>query len=352
MSGSAFTLSARTLRRSRIASPEIDEFVGSDDRGLIQFAIARMSESVRTLESLLLYGPTGTGKSLLANILAERWHSQPGNGRVQVWTGSDFARAVAHAIDTDGLDDFRHRLNQLRLVIIDGIEELAGKSTAQLEICQYLDRLPEFENRILFTARRLPGEIGGLNPRFVSRLSSGLAIPMTAPGPAARRILLTRLARLHGIQFHESAIDLLADGMPGLLPLHCTVLQMNQLLLALAQRIAGQVQAVSVEQLQSSFEKVDNEIPRLRAICKEVASLFGVRLNDLTGPSRRQGVVRARGVAIYLCRQLTRMSLDAIGAEFGGRDHTTVMHACRKTEELLSIDGALRDAIEKMRVLS
>lgn len=352
MDGGIFTISARTLSTRNPSAQGLRapfrDFVAADENALVRHFTGALERSETGATILVLHGATGTGKSLLAGNLVDRWNFQSTKGRAIYWTGSDFARAVTDAIDTDSLLDFRFKLSQARFVVIDGLEELLRKSMAQHELSLLLDQAAENETRVLLTCRRLPAEVTGLSPRLISRLMSGLCIPITTPGPMARRVLLVRFAEAYGVTFTETAIDALADGLPGLLPASSTILEMNHVVVRLSQLAQGERREVGIEQLRGCVAVPNSELDRVQAICQEVARAFGVRAAELASPSRRQGIVRVRGVAMFLCRQLTALSLEAIGARFGGRDHTTVMHACRKAEELLATDASIRGLVEKL----
>ncbi len=348
MTESVFSIPVRPLTGPSGTRRSLREFIGSQENLLVAFATNSLESTPRRLETLVLYGPTGTGKSLLAGNLLERWNFQPANGRAVCWSGVDFARAVNNAQDTDHVDEFRQKLAQARFVIIDGVEELLKKPAAQHALSLFLDEVKELDCRVLLMMRRLPSEISGLDSRLVSRIMSGLCIPVATPGPAARRVILMRLAELHQIRFTESAMDALADGWPGLLAASSTVLEMNHVVVRLAQLATELNREIGVDHLRSCAGAPDSDLEKLQQICKEIAQTFGVRTTDLAGPSRRQGLVRARGIAMFLCRQLTPLSLEAIGTQFGGRDHTTVLHACRKAEELVAADTSIRGLVEKL----
>jgi chromosomal replication initiator protein len=151
-----------------------------------------------------------------------------------------------------------------------------------------------------------------------------------------------------GLSLTESAVDALADGVPGLLPANSTVLEMNHVLIRLSQSPPGTDQPIGVERFAVCTSQADSPHVLLKRIVTEVAKSFGVRAGDLAGASRRQGIVRARGVAIYLARRQTSLSLEAIGDYFGGRDHTTVLHACRKTQELCETDDSVKDVLDRL----
>ena len=193
-----------------------------------------------------------------------------------------------------------------------------------------LDAVIQQGGQVVVTASSAPREIAGFPPALQSRLSAGLCVPLALPGPDTRLAILQRWSNLREVEMAESILKLLAKGLAGTVP---------ELLGAMLQ-------------LEVPAREEGRPIrcpPDPRILCRGAtrpcgpncvtspaltARHFALRLSDFRGTSRRRPVVAARDVAIYLCRQLTRESLTRIGEYFGGRDHTTVLHACRKTEEL------------------
>jgi chromosomal replication initiator protein len=323
-------------------------------------------------QSAIQHSTANQLNSTSQNIAAERKPASAGRCSTALYSGSDFVRAVVNAIDTDRVAEFRRKLRQTRFIIIDGLEELLTSAITQQELAHLLDACGEqradvenqfdhqqqtaaaasqshgFGNQLVITARELPVEIASLDRRLASRLMNGLCVPIQAPGPAARRVLLVRLSEWLGTSLTESAVDAMADGVPGLLPANSTVLDINQVLIRLSQAEPGPEKPIGIERFTACSSQSDSPEVVLKRVVTEVARSFGVRVADMTGPSRRQGVVRARGVAMYLARHQMALSLDMIGQYFGNRDHTTVLHACRKTQRLCDSDDAVRDVIAKL----
>ncbi len=270
--------------------------------------------------------------------------------QVIVVNGNDFARSYANAVDTDSLATFRRKARAADLFVLDDVQLLGPKPAAQGELVRTIDALQEQDNSILITINQVPALDDALTPMLQSRLSAGLTVPLTAPGPAARKLLLQRLAQLHEVQISESAIELLANSSVGQSSAPMTVPQLNHAVLQLGQDPAGSTAAVvDVEAVrQFLYEQLQHQQPTLRSISTMVAQHFSLRTQELRGPSRRRHVVRARGIAMSLAWKLTGKSLDAVGRYFGNRDHTTVLHACRRTENLQQTDPAVGKAMEEL----
>jgi chromosomal replication initiator protein len=184
----------------------------------------------------------------------------------------------------------------------------------------------------------------GILPALQSRLSAGLMIPLAPPGIEARLAILEQLAAVRNIPLPTPVARVLAEGLIGTAP------ELAGSLLQLAMSADLETSELDVETARRFIaNRGGARQPTLHEIALATARHFSLRLSDLRSPVRRRALVVARGVAVYLARRLTDESLDQIGGYFGGRDHSTIMHSCHKTEELLVSDPAVREAIDQIQ---
>jgi len=343
-------------RQAASRGESLREYVGSGENRLVRFAVESLLRRERRYNPLVLHGPTGTGKSFLALGLAERWRQQFPEEMVLVTNGADFARSYANAVDTDSLSTFRKKCRSVNLFVLDDAQQMRSKRSAQNELARAIDALLDRGSWVLITHNSAPTTDAALTVRLHSRLVAGLAVPLTVPGAAARKVLLRRLAALHDVRFSDAALDLLASGTTGKGEQELTVPQLNHAVVQLGHgEETGQGEGtgdllVDIDQVRQFLgHQFSQQQPTLRSITALTAKHFGLTSRELRGPSRRRHVVRARGIAMLLAWRLTGNSLEAVGQYFGKRDHTTVLHACRRTELLRETDAAIAQALEELK---
>jgi chromosomal replication initiator protein len=298
---------------------------------------------------IVLFGPANTGKTALVWALAERWKRAHRGKRVVLTTGTDFASEYRLAVQTDSLLDFREKYRGADLLVIDDVHMLVGKTKTQIELLHTLDSLADENRAVVATSRSNPMEIEGVAAGLAGRLVAGLTVPLSAPGPQAQREILKRLAQRYRVRLPKSVIDLLVTHLSEASQPPATVVQLDSTVDNLVRR-AFENQSEIDSQLTQDYlqQSAGRNEPELRTITREVCRCFHLRVAELKGSGRQRRVVRARGVAMLLARRLTPHSLELLGRYFGNRDHTTVLHACRKTEELIQSDPAIRQAVDQI----
>jgi chromosomal replication initiator protein len=331
------------------SGPTLREFIGDDQNYLVPFvADAILSSEVR-FNPIVLHGPTGTGKTFLARGLVHFWSSRHSKRTAVITSGTDFARDYANAVVTDSVPDFRQRYRSAAMLLIDDLDRLHEKVPAQNELTTTLDELVRDHSQVLVTMKNAPLETGGLTPTLASRLSGGLSVPMVTPGQAGRRAILAQLLELHGVRLTGEAMELLVRCLLTAPAGASAFADLNQMVMGLLALAPGETKQFDVDDLQPWLEQQQaaRAVP-LKSITRQVSKYFHLHVGDLKGPARQQRVVRARGVAMLLARQLTGKSLEQVGRHYGNRDHTTVLHACRKTEELVATDPEIRQAWDEL----
>jgi chromosomal replication initiator protein len=313
---------------------------------LIGVAVAALlDENEPRYNPLVIYGPPGTGKSHIARGLAAKGLLRNGAaGDVVFTTGADFARLLHEAIEARTTARFRSRFRGASLFILDDLTQLATKRIAQQELIHTLDAIIAGGGQVVIASRTAPVQLSALAAGLRSRLSAGLAVSLAPPAAAARLALVERLAALRRIALPESAARILADGLSATAP---------ELSGALAElQVQADVEQTSIDAGRVRRFLAERQVrlrPSLRTITGLSAKYFCLRISDLTSASRRRAVVQARAIAVFLARQLTAKSLEQIGAYFGGRDHTTVLHSFRAIEARVRTDPATRRAVSDIR---
>ncbi len=323
----------------------LQEFIAGSENRLASVAMERLLCHADTRYSpIVLYGPSGVGKSHLAEGLAAWWSRRHRGAVVVSASATRFAETFAAAVHAEKLPRWRQQMHAAQLLVLEDIEQLAGKRSTQQELCRVLDVLAAEHRQVIVTSRTLPHHRATLIPTLRSRLSAGLAVPLALPGKAARRQILERAAAASGIKMPRKVLHVLADGLSVPAPLLLKALKEVD---ASGPASASLTYLDQVRRYVASFGR--GEPLTLRDIAMPTARYFGLTLAELKSPQRRQALVAARGVAIYLARQLTNLSLDQIGQYFGGRDHTTILHSYTRTERLAKRDASTRQAVAELR---
>lgn len=328
--------------KRKVAGWPLGDFIAGPENALARVAIEQVLE--RTCPPLVVfYGPSGMGKSLVAQGLYERVAAERGAKRVTLLSGADFARAHADASDTDAVEDFQQKFHNLDLFILDDLDDLSGRIPAQRTLMSLLDHFETVGAKVVITCDRSPLESTNLEPRLASILSAGLSAPLEPPGEAARRTILGRLASHRRISLDDATLDLLSQRASG------TVLYLHSLVAKLEAESTEREVALDVQLVHLFLsEQQASQRPTLAGITNAVAKYFNVKSPDLRSASRKQSIVRARGVAVFLARKHLGESLERIGQQFGGRDHTTIMHALRTTESQLTTDPIIDRAVREI----
>lgn len=338
-------INASPRRHVGAERPLLPHFYAGPENRLVAFVCGTRQGIADRGNPLLLTGPSGCGKSALAATVAANETESCTAAKVLHFKAVDFARRYAEGVDGDDLDHFRKPVSEADVLWIDDVHLIADKGPAQEELAARLADRFERSRVTILTCRRLPSEIRGFRPLLSSRMLPGLTIQVSPPGGDARRELLRALADDAEFSVDDELLDLLAAGLPAGLPTPRLAAAISHLRLWCRNAESSPTAAA----IQSAIDAASSaHAPTIPAIAGAVARRFKLKTADLKGPTRRQQVVRARALAMFLGRQLTDRSLQQIGDYFGGRDHTTVLHACRKTESLLGNSPDLSRAADEV----
>ncbi len=348
-----FPLERPALRPRRLRTSagtlSLPYFVAGEENRLVSF-VARSESSVFDLGNpILLVGSTGCGKTAIALHLAARQSAAaPVDGEPsEVWyyAAIDFARQYAEAVAADDLPPLRTEIDEAAILVIDDLHLIADKPAAQEELALRIESRTLRRLATIVTCRRLPSEVRGLKSLLVSRVLPGLTIPIANPCGETRQLLLREMALHLGLDIDADLLEKLHEDLDRQLPARSLEAALKQIALwcrmndlpATIDAVAAAVATVG------KAEEVS-----LASIAAAVAKYFQLKLSELRSSSRKQNLVRARSLAMLLGRRMTTKSMHQIGDYFGGRDHTTVLHAIRKTESLLEEDSDLRRAADEV----
>ena len=320
----------------------ISDYIAGKENESVQHLFSDESlDNLNTLSPVVLYGEKGLGKTALAVTLAVRWSRKANLRPLCLTTGVTFCKEYAAAVEIDDIESFRDKHRKCKLLVIDDFEAIAEKKSAQVELCNTIDHLTLNEIPIVVTVSKLPASCDGITSALSSRLSAGYSLALQKIQGPSIAVAIEKLAK---------KIDA---------GLNCDVLQQFCLFKNVPYAIEDLRALVLIAHQNKDAEgSVDTSLLNklmdqhlaggslsTAIIAKTVARKMGVKLTDMRGSTRQANIVRARGLAILLCRKLTASSLQQIGSFFGGRDHSTVLHACRKTDKLVATDSELSSVL-------
>jgi chromosomal replication initiator protein len=337
------------LLQSELPRALIDVYlVGPENNALNGLFATETLKGLVDCSPVYLFGPNGCGKSSLAYSLAARYCRLANQVDPVFITGGDFARSYAAAIHADDMERFRKRFRGASILVIDGLHELATKEAAQIELSMTIDSLEQLGSPMVFTASSLPTTIRGIRPSIVSRSIRGLSVRVEYPGCMTRRKLLQLFSKALDTRLDDQELDRLSSQLPeptSAVELYSVL--MNWLHQERVER------SITPEAIQHTLQQIIQAkrilaTPTIGDIAKRVAKECRLTLSDLRGGTRRSQIVRARSLAMYLARKWTDHSYQQVGVYFGNRDHTTVLHACRKIETDLTLDIDLSRIAEEI----
>jgi chromosomal replication initiator protein len=304
----------------------------------------------RAYNPLLLYGGTGLGKTHLMHAAGNLMREQNPDFKVLYLRSEQFVGSMIEALRTKSMDEFKRRFRSVDALLIDDIQFFAGKDTTQEEFFHTFNALFESKQQIILTCDRYPKEVDKLEPRLKSRLGWGLSVAIEPPDFETRAAILLSKAHDKGVALSENVAMLLAKRI------RSNVRDLEGALNTLAARANFYGKPITIDFAEETLRDLlatHAQAITVPNIQKIVADYYQVRLQDLLSKRRVRSLARPRQIAMSLSKELTEHSLPEIGDAFGGRDHTTVLHACRTIKKLCETDTRMRQDWEQLiRILT
>jgi chromosomal replication initiator protein len=276
---------------------------------------------------LFFYGGVGLGKTHLIHAIGNQVMADQPGAKIRYIHAEQYVRDVVTAYQRKGFDDFKHYYHSLDMLLIDDIQFFGGKSRTQEEFFYAFEALIAAKKQIIITSDTYPKEITGMDDRLISRFDSGLTVAIEPPELEMRVAILLKKAKQEGVTFSDDVAFFVAKH------LRSNVRELEGALrkiLAYSRFHGKDITIDVVKEALKDLLSVQNRQISVENIQKTVADFFNIKVADMYSKRRPANIARPRQIAMYLAKELTQKSLPEIGELFGGRDHTTVLHAVRK----------------------
>jgi chromosomal replication initiator protein len=310
-------------------------------------ALAVAQSPARAYNPLFVYGGVGLGKTHLMQAIGHAVAQSQKGGKVVYLNSEQFINEFIQAIQASTLTKFRKKYRAVDVLLIDDIQFLAGKERGQEEFFHTFNTLFDAHKQIVLSSDRPAAEIANLESRLVSRFEWGLVTELQPPALETRIAILKKKAALLEVKIPDRVIEFLAE------KIRTNIRRLEGALIRVASFASLTGKEITIDSLETLLRDALHEEARhtltIGAIQKKVAEHFDIRLADMTSRRRPQNVAFPRQVAMYLSRSLTDRSLVDIGESFGGRDHGTVLHACRLIEGRMTSDQRLRQTVSYLQ---
>ncbi|MBI4660647.1 MAG: chromosomal replication initiator protein DnaA [Verrucomicrobia bacterium] len=317
--------------------------VGNNNNFAHAAALAVAQAPGKSYNPLFLYGGVGLGKTHLLHAIGQHVLTHKKGSRVAYVSSEKFTNEYIDAIQNNQMGRFRRRYRQTDVLLIDDIQFLSGKERIQEEFFHTFNALHEGHKQIVLTCDRPASEIQNLEHRLVSRFEWGLVTDLQPPDRETRVAILRKKEKAMGVELSDEIMEFLAARI------RSNIRRLEGALIRVASYASLTGKKPTVEMVEALLHDVLHEEGRfsinIEAIQKKVAEHFDIRVADMTSKRRPENIAFPRQIAMFLARQLTDSSLNIIGEAFGGRDHGTVLHACRLVKDRMEIDPSVRQVV-------
>jgi chromosomal replication initiator protein len=327
-----------------------DNFVEGKSNQLARAASLQVSENIgRAYNPLLIYGSSGLGKTHLMHAVGNAIVAKNPTATIVYLHSEKFVQDMVRALQQNAIGNFKEYYRAIDVLLIDDIQFFAGKERSQEEFFHTFNSLLDRKHQVVLTCDRYPKEIVGLEERLKSRFGSGLPVSIEPPDMETRAAILLKKAENTSIKLPQEVAFFIAKRIPS------NVRDLEGALrrvIANAQFTGREITIDFTKEALHDLISLQDKLVNIDNIQKTVADYFKIRVADLLSKSRSQSVTRPRQIAMSLARELTSHSLAEIGEAFSGRDHSTVINACKKVTSLKKSDAKLaEDYIKLLRSL-
>jgi chromosomal replication initiator protein len=317
--------------------------VGSNNHHAHAASIAVAQKPGLTYNPLFLFGGVGLGKTHLLQAVGQHVLANRKNARIGYLSCERFTNEFIEALQNGQLPKFRKKYRELDVLLIDDVQFLAGKERIQEEFFHTFNALHDCHKQIVLTCDRPANEIQGLEQRLTSRFEWGMTADLKAPDVETRLAILHKKAAALSVELPPEIISFLANRI------RTNIRRLEGALVrvaAYAQLTGKNLDLETIETLLREILQEEGKVAiSIGEIQRRVADYFDIRLADMTSKRRPENIAFPRQIAMYLARQLTDHSLSAIGDAFGGRDHGTVLHACRQVRDRMEVESKVRQDV-------
>jgi chromosomal replication initiator protein len=319
--------------------------VGAGNQFAHAACMAVAEQPAKAYNPLFIYGGVGLGKTHLLNAIANHVAERT-DLRIAYLTTEQFTNEVINSIRYDKMMDLRKRYRHIDMLMIDDIQFLAGKERTQEEFFHTFNALYEAHKQIVLSSDRFPKDMPDIEERLRSRFEWGLIADLQPPDVETRIAILRKKSEDEGVTLPEDVIQFLSTTMKS------NIRELEGSLVRLGAYASLTGQSITLDMARNVLRDLigdKKKIVAMEDIQEAVAACFHIKIVDLKSRRRSKTLVHPRQIAMYLCRELTDASFPEIGRLFGGKDHTTIMHACRQIMKAKENDSGLNQTLDGLK---
>lgn len=323
-----------------------DTFVsGSSNQFAHAAAYAVSNNPATTYNPLFIYGGVGLGKTHIIHAIGNEVLKNNKHLKVSYYSSEKFTNELINSLRHARMNEFRNKFRSIDILLIDDIQFIAGKKSTQEEFFHTFNALYESHKQIVITSDKFPKEIPDLEERLRSRFEWGLIADIQAPDTETKNAILKMKADQNNIDIPDEVINFLANSVTS------NVRELEGYLIRIGAYASLTSTEINLEMSKDILKNIlteNNSEITIEKIQKTVADHFQIKVSELKSPKRLKNLVFPRQISMYICRKLTNMSYPEIGAKYGGKDHSTIIHAIKKIEKKLQEDIYTRNLVENL----